>query len=431
MRTADDTLMPLNACELEIDLFCKGLRVPETVPLDGARGLSRTRAGLGSGLEVVIPARSWLKDAIWVNAPVVESFAKQSPYVLGGSPHEGYVIHDDRDGTCYPVTIPREPMWYHQPTSRDVPMSRVGVLQGTYLGIYVNPVCGFWHTTPKLNCRFCTTGMNVGDAEVVEKAIEDVIETCHAAKGQSGITFVHFNGGYQGTRGIELIEPYVRAVKERVGLLVGVQLTPERDFARYDALIDLGVDHLSFCVEFLDPGWFERICPGKARMLGQDLFFDAMAYCARKLPKGAVSGEIIAGVEPIERTIEAIDRITALGAFPTVCIFRPTAGSDMQDWPPPRYEDMRAVMAHVYEACRRHWIPIGAAPNIEVSIVVNPDDTALLAPRTGAFYGFELWRRSMRLIAGPVFRSRLRPRSRRKSGTLGAPPEPRDPAQAA
>jgi hypothetical protein len=210
-----------------------------------------------------------------------------------------------------------------------------------------------------------------------------------------------------------------------------VQLTPERDFARYDALIDLGVDHLSFCVEFLDPEWFERICPGKARMLGQDLFFDAMAYCARKLPKGAVSGEIIAGVEPIERTIEAIDRITALGAFPTVCIFRPTVGSDMQDWPPPRYEDMRAVMAHVYEACRRHWIPIGAAPNIEVSIVVNPDDTALLAPRTGAFYGFELWRRSMRLIAGPVFRSRLRPRSRRKSGTLGAPPEPGDPAQAA
>ncbi len=159
--------------------------------------------------------------------------------------------------------------------------------------------------------------------------------------------------------------------------------------------------------------------------------FEAMEYCAKKLPKGAVSGEIIAGLEPVERTLEAIDRITALGAFPTVCVFRPTIGSDMATWDPPRYEDMRTVMAHVYEACRRHWIPIGAAPNIEVSIVVNPDDTALLAPRTVGFYGFEFWRRAMRLAAGPLFRSRMRPRPRRKSGTLGARPPRTDSASAA
>ena len=33
----------------------------------------------------------------------------------------------------------------------------------------------------------------------------------------------------------------------------------------------------------------------------------------------------------------------------------------------------------MYDACRRHRIPIGVAPNIEVSLVVNPDDAALLA----------------------------------------------------
>jgi hypothetical protein len=30
----------LNACELEIDLFCKGLRVPEDVSLTGTRARS-------------------------------------------------------------------------------------------------------------------------------------------------------------------------------------------------------------------------------------------------------------------------------------------------------------------------------------------------------------------------------------------------------
>lgn len=402
--------MALNACELEIDLFCRGLRIPDEVSLEGARGISRTRAGLGSGLEIVIRTGSWLKDAIWVNVPVVEPFAAGSPYVLEGSPAAGYTIHDERSRIRYPIEIPREPAWYRRQTSRDIPMSQIGVLQGTYLGIYINLVCTFWNYRPALNCRFCTTGRNVGTNEAADKAVSDVIETCWAARAESGVTFVHLNGGFQGTRGIEFAEPYIRAIKEDVGMLVGVQLTPERDLRKYDRLIDLGVDHVSFCVELLDPEWFARVCPGKASILGQRLFFQAMEYCAARMPRGAVSGEIIAGIEPVEQTLKAIDYIVALGAFPTVCIFRPTLGSDMENWPAPDYEDMRLVMQHLYDACRRHWLPIGVAPNIEVSLIVNPDDAALLAPRTGGFYLYESWRRLARLAARPIFARRMRPR---------------------
>jgi hypothetical protein len=402
--------MPLNACELEIDLFCRGLRVPPHVPLDGVRGISRTRAGLGSGLEIVIPTHSWLKREIWMNAPVVEEFAQHSPYVLDWTAAAGYSVVDRRGQLRYGVRLPPEPAWYRQATSRDVPMSRIGVLQGTYLGIYINPVCAFWNYDPPLNCRFCTTGANVGCAESSTKTLEDVVETCHAARDRSGVTFVHFNGGFQGTRGLRTAEPYVRAVKENVGLLVGVQLTPEKDFTGYDRLIDLGVDHFSFCFEFMDPDWFARICPGKARMLGQSLYFDAMDYCASRLPRGAVSGEIIAGLEPIESTLAAIERVASVGAFPTVCVFRPTVGSDMEDWPAPDYDDMRRVLQAVYEACRRHRVPIGLAPNIEVSLVVNPDDAALLAPMTAGTLFYEAWRRVLRVAARPVFARRMRPR---------------------
>lgn len=405
-------MVSLNACELEIDLFCRGLRVPAEVSLDGGRAISRTRAGLGSGLEIVIPTGSRLKPEIWMNAPVAEPFAQISPYVLGGSPWDGYELRDQRSGDRYAVRLPEEPPWYRQLTSRDVPMSRIGVLQGTCLGIYINPVCAFWKYQPPENCRFCTTGRNVGCTEIAQKTVEDVVETCWAAKDQSGVTFVHFNGGFQGSRGLALAEPFVRAVKEDVGLLVGVQLTPERDFSGYDRLVDLGVDHFSLCMELLDEEWFARICPGKARMLGQALFFDALEHCARLLPRGAVSGEIIVGIEPIENTIQGIERIASAGAFPTICIFRPTIGSDMADWPAPAYEDVRPVMAAMYDACRRHRLPIGLAPNIEVSLVVTPDDAALLAPRTVQFYMYELWRRALRTVSRPVIASRLLARRR-------------------
>jgi hypothetical protein len=413
--------VPLDACELEIDLFCNGLRVPAAVSLEGVRGVRRTRAGLGSGLEVVIPTRSPLKRYIWANVPVVERFVEDSPYVLEGAPLEGYRAVDERDGTKYPIELPREPQWYTRPTSRGVPMARIGVLQGTYLGIYINPVCAFWNYKPALNCRFCTTGCNVGDVESVEKTVDDVVETCRAAKEESGITFVHLNGGFQGSAGIERTLAYVEAIKERVGLLVGVQLTPERDFHGFDALIEAGADHMSFCLEFFDPAWFARICPGKELMLGQRLFLDAISYCASRMPKGAVSGEIIAGVEPIGSTIAAIEYITMLGAFPTICIFRPTIGSDMEHWAPPRYEDMRRVMLAMYTACRQRRIPIGAAPRIEVSLVVTPDDAALLAQPTPAVVAYEVWRRAVRVAARPIFAARMRRRRSRRHMTAVIP----------
>ena len=268
--------MALNACELEIDLFCRGMRIPADVSLEGARGISRTRAGLGSGLEITIPTGTWLKPEVWVNVPVVEAFAQQSPYVLSGSPSAGYVLTNEETRDRYAVRVPQEPAWYTRQTSRDIPMNHVGVLQGTYLGIYVNLVCTFWNYSPALNCRYCTTGQNVGENESADKDVSDVVETCWAAKEESGVTFVHLNGGFQGSRGIQFTEPYIRAIKEDVGMLIGVQLAPEKDFSRYDRLIDLGVDHLSFCLEFWNPKYFAEVCPGKEKMLGQKLFMEAM-----------------------------------------------------------------------------------------------------------------------------------------------------------
>ena len=116
----------MNACELEIDLFCRGIRVPDNVSLDGARGISRTRAGLGSGLELVIPTGSRLKPEIWMNAPVAERFAQSSPYALVGGPGL-YEVYDERDAESYSVRVPRRPGWYrpaHVARRSDVPRRR-------------------------------------------------------------------------------------------------------------------------------------------------------------------------------------------------------------------------------------------------------------------------------------------------------------------
>ncbi|MDA1306317.1 MAG: hypothetical protein O2917_03515, partial [Acidobacteria bacterium] len=67
-----------NPALLKLDLYCKGARLDVSVLGEGGtgRGLMRTRAGLGSGLEVVLPG------GLWTNVPVLEAFAQTSPYIF-------------------------------------------------------------------------------------------------------------------------------------------------------------------------------------------------------------------------------------------------------------------------------------------------------------------------------------------------------------
>src|ERR1051326_3017584 len=396
----------LKPVELEIELFCRGMRIdPSCHTGEDGRRIARTRAGLGSGLEIVIPARP---KAIWVNVPVVEPFAQTSPLVLMRSTR--YVVADTRTGDEYPVQIPNEPAWYSRKTSSGIEMSRIGVLQGNYLGVYVSNRCLYWTWSPSLACKFCTTGKNVGAAEESRKKVSDVVETAKAARDESGSVFTHFNTGYhyedraerEVIHGLRQCEPFVKAVRAEVGGFIGVQAVPvpRSNYYEYDALIEAGTDHFSFCYEFEDPEVFARICPGKAKSVGQHAFFNAMEHTSRKLGKGRVAGEIIAGVEPIAATKRGIDRIVNAGAFPTVCIFRPTIGSEMEDVPPPDPEAMKEVFAYVYESCKRAAIPIGVLP-IEVSLVVQPEEAEALTEPSASTTRYRLRNRLLRQIARP------------------------------
>jgi hypothetical protein len=250
----------------------------------------------------------------------------------------------------------------------------------------------------------------VGVNEAAFKNVEDVVEVAQAAKKESGITFVHLNSGFAGKdKGLDLAAPFVKALKEQVGVLTGVQVIPSPNLWKYDWLADCGTDHFSFCYEFHNPEVFARLCPGKEKFVGQRTFFDAIEYTAKKLGPGKVSGEIIAGVEPIEDTLKAIDYITEAGAFPTVCIFRPTIGSEMERYPVPTYKDMRLVMEYMWEACRKNGMPIGVAPNIEVSLIVNPDDTRYLPRRGMRWRLYESKLAIMRQVAKPLLRKELTP----------------------
>ncbi len=371
-----------NPALLKLDLYCKGARL-DMASLGGGgtgRGLVRTRAGLGSGLEVVLPG------GLWTNVPVLEAFAQRSPYEFQG---DGDGLRLMRDGEFVTtVSLSPRPAWYDQVTSSGKPMMRVGTLQGTYLGVYPAKVCDYWVTPEKTNCHFCSVGLNLGVDDATEKSVEEVLEVVHAAREGSGITYVDFNTGhYEGDTYLDILEPYVRRIKAETGLLVGIQTPPHHDLSRYDALKAMGVNRVSFCFEIFDRARFREVCPGKDAQYGLDRYLDAIRYCAELGRKSGLSlsepwvtnGEIVAGLEPPESSIAAINWITEAGAIPTVCVFRPLRGTDYEDLEPPDTEAMVPVFRRLYDACMEQGLPIGCAPNIHVSLVLLPEECASLS----------------------------------------------------
>ncbi len=110
-------------------------------------------------------------------------------------------------------------------------MTRIGTLQGTYLGIYQAKVCEYWTQKPaKVNCKFCSVGLNLGVDDADEKSVDEVLEVVRAARDESGITYVDFNTGhYDGDTYLDILEPYILRIKKELGLLIGVQTPPHRD----------------------------------------------------------------------------------------------------------------------------------------------------------------------------------------------------------
>ncbi len=365
---------------LKLELYCKGMRIDDSFFNETRQGrrIMRTRAGLGSGLELL------LEDGLWTNVPVAEDFAKSSPYILFREDEKLVIRRDGDREKIAEVELSPKPEWYEQKTkSSDKMMSRIGSLQGTYLGIYPSKVCEYWLEKPeKSNCKFCSVGLNLGVDDADEKSVEEVLEVVIAARNESRITYVDFNTGhYEGDTYLDILEPYVRRVKEETGLLIGVQTPPHNDLSRYDKLKKMGVNRVSFCFEIWDRERFIDVCPGKHREYGLDRYLEAIDYCA-KLGQGdrfsfdpwVSNGEIIAGLEPPEKSIEAIDWITSRGAIPTVCVFRPLQATDYAHLDPPKTEDMIPIFGRLYEACMEQGLPIGVAPNVHVSLVLLPEE---------------------------------------------------------
>jgi len=359
-----------NPVVLELDLFSRGLRIDGSVNLEGKRAPLRLRAGLGSGLEIKIYGiDDWRGDHLAVNVPIHGEFVNDSPYLLVQE-GDNYFVTVDGERIQEVFLWPLSP-FYNEKTSDGVLMSRIGCIFGN-VGSIMAKGCQFWDMDEDMKCGFCATGLYRGDTEEPEKTVQQIVEVAKKMVFEEKTDSLHFNTGFRHGKAIEEMIPIVRAVHEETGSYVCVQCPPSEDFTLYDRLYEAGARHVSFCFEIFDMETFRTLCPGKARYVNHERFFDAMRHCVGLFPD--VAGELIAGLEPAQSTLEGIEKITDLGAWPTVTVFRALPGTKMEHRRPPPTQELIPIVRRMYTACMEKKINIEQLPQVRESLSPLPMD---------------------------------------------------------
>ncbi len=288
------------------------------------------------------------------------------------------------------VELSPRPAWYDASTATGKPMTRIGTLQGTYLGIYQAKVCEYWTEKPqKVNCKFCSVGLNLGIDDADEKSVDEVLEVVRAARRESGITYVDFNTGhYEGDTYLDILEPYILRIKEELG---PPGRRPDAAAPRPQALRPSAGDRRQpglVLLRDLRPrpvrGDLSR---ASTPSTGSTSTSRRSATARRSTGKGpsdepwVTNGEIIAGLEPPGSSIRAIDWITSVGAIPDR-LRLPAAGRHRPRGPraaadrgpgPGLPPPLRGV--HGEGPADR------LAPNIHVSLVLLPEECRFFSTR--------------------------------------------------
>ncbi len=337
---------------LKIDLMLRGLRVDE--------GALDSTLPQGLGIDLVLPGGTL------ANVPCMEEFTKLSPYILKKK-GKGFVITDGRSEVQVRLVPP--PEFYNKKTSTGVPFSKIALVRGSYTVITPSPRCDFFNKG--VECRYCAGNFDIRGEDDTVYTVDEVLETVEEVLKEKASKIIYLSLGFSPGEdgGIGFLEPYIRAVKHHFNCLVAVEALPPMENRWIDETYALGADSVLYNVEIFDKELFEMICPGRARLIGRDRYFEALKYAATIFPNGTVASHLIVGLEPPGSTCMGIDFLTDMGVVPILPIYRPSPDRALRI-EPLTAEIIIPVYRHLYKAVARKNINMNWVRDI--SMVTTP-----------------------------------------------------------
>jgi radical SAM protein (TIGR04043 family) len=279
-----------------------------------------------------------------VNAPVLEPFVQRSRLHLERGDAGGFEVWDGEDvlAEAVPFAWPR---WYDQETADGTPMSMVVSAHcdtSLYSAIYQGG-CDYWQGD--MMCQFCA--MKV-DQKSKWRKVEPIAEVCKAALAENAAAEITLGGGTRlgPDKSAKHKADAIAALRRAVDIPVCVEMAAPDTDDWIDRLKDAGLGSILLNLELWDPEVRRRVMPGKAAIT-RERYLEALGHAARVLGAHQSSSQVIIGLEPVENTLQAVRAIADVGAIPLPVVFRPLAGTQLEDVPTPPLGEVLQVFDEV------------------------------------------------------------------------------------
>ena len=341
---------------LKFEILASGLCVSEQARrlLEDSKRPIRTRSGASGGLDIVLPYD------VHVNAPVLESFSRESSLALDVR-NDDLVVCRSSEVLCSAELQP-VPAYYSRATVSGAPMVQVGQMCSGDRFCYgmTGPYCIFWKAGQR--CLFCSIGLNRKD-DAPDKDIDSLLETLEAAVEDPRIPARHvlIGGGTPNTRdmGAVLAARLCRAIKKRFSLSCYVMICAPSENNYIDMLWDSGADELGMNLEFWSASAWQRFIPGKHHWIGKDRYLGALDHAVRRFGPVNTRSLLVAGLESAAATIEGATYLASMGVMPILSPFRPLAGTTLEDTRGFSHEEYWNIYVSVLGSAGEFNVPVG------------------------------------------------------------------------
>jgi len=309
---------------LRLDLTNQGVRLGDDL-LAAGFGLAFSDSNEpAEGLDLILPG-DW-----WTNVCVAPGYARTSPYELvlaDGRIEPTRLVLRHRSKGDIPVTVPSTSRFRHATTHTGVSCGDIGAIHGKWLviapiaareGIGLNRPRRFLGVPPQ---RALTKSM---------WAVDDVVACAEAAWHLGGARLVHLEAGHllREDGGVADLTPYITALHRALPTLVSVSVLPPENPSAVLDLYAAGCDAISYHLLAWDEAAASRVAPVRARFVPHARLLTALHEAARIFPAGAVSTDLLIGLEPLTNVAAAVTELVTTGVIPNLALFRPVPGAE-------------------------------------------------------------------------------------------------------
>lgn len=332
---------------LKTSCLCRGLRVTDAavraITRDGAEPLTIHEYATTGGVTLE------LEGGTYVNAPFDEWWCTDAEATLDIA-EDGRGVEVRYRGEAFPARALPLPGYLDRRDAEGRPVSEVVMSHADRVRVSPLQGCAF-------SCAFC----DIAGKPYRKSDPERLVKALAVAREDTALPMRHVlvSGGTPSPRDRLLLEEACLAVAAGAGAPVDVMMTPYETPDVIDRLHDGGVYGWALNLEIFDPSVARALAPQKAR-LGHGAFAASIAHAVERTGgKGRVRSLLVAGLEPVESTLQGVEFLARLGCDPVLSPFRPARGTSLHLQAPPSEDEMQCLHEKALQVARDYGVALG------------------------------------------------------------------------